>query len=204
MMETERLVCGWGVNDYTHTSNNLVNSSGNRVKTRCPYYMKWASMIARVKPDYIKYCKPSYVECTICEEWKHLSNFVKWVDEQPNKNWMNYHLDKDLLVLGNKHYSPDTCCFLEPRINTFLERYNPKVRLYLIGARPKKIKGTVFYVYSIKNLFLNKTENLGIFNTEIEAHHAWLNRKHQLACMLADTQDDKRVINALKTRYLLK
>ena len=31
-----------------------------------------------------------------------------------------YHLDKDILVKGNKVYSPETCCFVPQEINSLL------------------------------------------------------------------------------------
>ena len=46
---------------------------------------------------------PSYVGCTVCEEWKTFSNFRRWMVTQ---NFEGRHLDKDLLVKDNLHYSP--------------------------------------------------------------------------------------------------
>lgn len=44
-------------------------------------------------------------------------------------------------------------------------------------------------------------EYLGIFDTDIEAHAAWLMRKLQLAKSLAEIQRDQRVAEAIIMRY---
>ena len=66
---------------------------------------------------------PQYKDCEICPEWlDDKNNFYDWVLE-------NYYtidreqidLDKDILVKGNKIYSPDTCIFAPHSINTYFE-----------------------------------------------------------------------------------
>lgn len=51
--------------------------------------------------------------------WKYLSNFKKWYDEHYVEGW---HLDKDILMQGNKFYSPETCCFVPFEINVLFRR----------------------------------------------------------------------------------
>ena len=52
--------------------------------------------------------------CSVCEEWKHFSNFKKWFDE----NYIEgFDIDKDILIKGNKVYSPEACSFV-PRIKS--------------------------------------------------------------------------------------
>lgn len=59
----------------------------------------------------------------MCDEWlDDKYNFYEWVRE-------NYYtvkeeqidLDKDILVKGNKTYSPETCIFTPHSINTYFE-----------------------------------------------------------------------------------
>jgi len=61
--------------------------------------------------------KEAYQECYVSEEWKTFSKFKKWMEAQP---WEGNTLDKDLLVIGNKLYSKDTCCFIPGHINNML------------------------------------------------------------------------------------
>lgn len=47
----------------------------------------------------------------------YFSNFLKWF----NGNYIKgYALDKDILIKGNKVYSPETCCFVPYEINTLV------------------------------------------------------------------------------------
>jgi hypothetical protein len=114
-------------------------------------------------------------------------------------NWKDCHLDKDLLFKGNKLYGPDTCLFVEERVNLFLIDENLKPSGFLKGASMVKKSGR-FRSYC-NNPFLQKNEHLGVFATELEAHLAWKAKKHEHACRLADLQDDPRVAEALRQRY---
>ena len=51
------------------------------------------------------------------------------------------------------------------------------------------------------NPFTKKSEHLGYFTHEQEAHEAWLKRKLELAKELAAIQVDPRVAEALINRY---
>ena len=56
---------------------------------------------------------------TICDEWHDFTNFASWY----LRNYVEgYEIDKDLYshVGESKCYSPDTCTFLPPRLNTLL------------------------------------------------------------------------------------
>lgn len=71
---------------------------------------------------YGKNKKTCYDGCSVCEEWKNdFEAFYTWVQE-------NYYevegekmcLDKDILIKGNKVYSPDTCVFVPAYINNMM------------------------------------------------------------------------------------
>lgn len=51
------------------------------------------------------------------------------------------------------------------------------------------------------NPFTGERGYLGLFSTPEEAHEAWRKRKHELAQLVADTESDMRVVEALKKRY---
>ena len=55
---------------------------------------------------------PTYVGCTVCREWHNFQNFAKWYDDNYPSDGHEYHLDKDILIDGNKEYSPVACMFV--------------------------------------------------------------------------------------------
>ena len=64
---------------------------------------------------------PTYKDVTVCEEWHNFQNFAKWFED----NYVEgFELDKDILVKGNKIYSPETCCFVPKEINSLFKNYN--------------------------------------------------------------------------------
>ena len=164
---------------------------------KCKYYQVWYDMLRRCYSDKFQNDYPSYLGCEIAEEWLTFSNFKAWMEQQ---DWEGKHLDKDLLVLGNKKYSPETCMFIHPKINSFVLNCG-KSRNKLTGTCYCKVRDK--YRSTCSNPFTNKTEFLGYFTTELEAHLTWKSRKHELACLLADSEycTDPRLAEALRTRY---
>lgn len=59
-------------------------------------------------------------------------------------------------------------------------------------------KPTSKYQAQCNNPFTGKNENLGYFSTPEEAHEAWRKRKHEIAQLVAATESDPRVVEALK------
>ena len=190
-----KLVHGVGVNDSKQNVINTAVINGERVITwRCPYYKVWFKMIDRCySKKYLK-SRPSYLGCSVCNEWLIFSNFKAWMEQQ---DWEGKHLDKDILVKGNKIYSPETCVFVDASLNNFTTESDSSRGMYMIGVDKPKSK----YRAQCCNPFSGRCEHLGYFSTEIEAHNAWLKRKMELSCILAGMQKDDRVRDALLTRY---
>lgn len=67
--------------------------------------------------------RPSYAVCTICDEWlEDRTKFYEWVyDNYYTVGSEQMQLDKDILVKGNKIYSPSTCIFVPRSINSLFE-----------------------------------------------------------------------------------
>jgi hypothetical protein len=80
------------------------------------WYTTWHGAIRRCTP-YEQKRSPSYKGCTVDLRWVHASGFKQWFDKHYIEG---YHLDKDILVPGNKVYGPDNCCFVPPEINYLL------------------------------------------------------------------------------------
>ena len=144
---------GWNPWDY-HRGLCGVGYSGMKMNTEMRHsvsYYKWKNMVQRCydKKVHKKY-KPEYKDKSVCEEWLNYSNFRIWFDEHyvPCKN-NQIDLDKDLLVQGNKVYSPETCVFLLHYQNTMFERsakdkiYEKEDGTFVIGGGKKKTYATL-------------------------------------------------------------
>ena len=105
------LIYGVGINDADY----IVNPTINNKRVMCPFYMKWNHMMMRCYNKKWQSSHLSYIGCSVVEDWHLFSNFKAWMESQ---DWEGKHLDKDLKVFGNKVYSPDTCTFIPPFINT--------------------------------------------------------------------------------------
>jgi len=81
-------------------------------------YSTWANMLQRCYSKTYHAKKPTYIECYVTEEWLNFQNFAEWFEKNYNPEIMErWSLDKDILVKGNKVYSPETCCFVPYEIN---------------------------------------------------------------------------------------
>ena len=108
------LVNGVGINDVDAPTEWLEN--GKRV--RDPYYAIWDCIIERCYSPKFKKQNPTYIGVAVHSDWHRFSKLKEWVDNQPQKDWRDLYIDKDLRVKGNKVYGPDTCCFLTTQENS--------------------------------------------------------------------------------------
>ena len=196
-----KLIEGFGINDVPHQVIKKEKINGKyKVVWRCPYYKDWTNMLVRCFNLNSRKNRPTYEGCTVSEEWKYFSNFIKWVDSQPNRDWQNCSLDKDFLIQSsNRHYSPETCVYIPLALNGFILSCNSKRGRYMVGVYFDSSKNK--FVSYCNNPLTSKKEHVGYYTIELEAHKAWQAKKHEYACLLADLQDDPRVANALRQRY---
>lgn len=143
-------------------------------------YCLWKNLICRVYDYNNRKEYSTYKECSICEEWLTFSVFRKWIRDPQNGYCNGYNLDKDILIKGNKHYSPDTCCFVPKEINVlFTKRQNYRGK-YPIGVTSDK-KG---YISSFSTLKGKKY--LGYYKTPLDAFNAYKNAKEKYIKELAE------------------
>ena len=160
-------------------------------------YKLWTDMLRRCYSDGFKKKHPTYKDCEVSENFKHYSYFYEWCNKQigfGNKDW---HLDKDLLIKGNKVYSENTCVFIPSEINSLLVKRVASRGEHLIGVCWHKTKKS-FVAKVNKNT--GKSEFLGYFNTEIEAFNAYKQAKESFVKEQAEkwkSQIDERAYNAL-------
>lgn len=161
---------------------------------RCPVFSRWNNMLKRCYNLPYIYTHPSYKDCSVCDEWLIFSNFKVWMEQQ---DWEGKHLDKDLLVRGNKIYSPDTCVFVDHEVNYFIRDCGDSKGTYKTGVHfNTERKRFVAQIRQGKG----KRKTLGYFCTEADAHKVWLKEKIRVGESLAFEQTDERIKTALFAR----
>jgi hypothetical protein len=195
MFARKKPIHGVGINDADYVVTPLKNGK----QEYCPFYMAWKGMISRCYDKSITKRQPTYEGCSVCEEWLTFSNFKSWMEKQ---DWKGKEVDKDILVAGNKLYSPDRCVMVHSITNSFVAaaiRYDGDKR---VGVRPVKLKsGAHRYRAVFKNPISRKEEALGAFDTMDEAHNVWLKRKKQIALLIAGLESDQRVRSFIMSAY---
>lgn len=187
------LVCGVGINDADYS----IGSKFNGKLGICPFYKVWASMLKRC------YCKkwqekyPTYIGCSVSQDWLTFSNFKRWME---TKDFHEKQLDKDLLFSGNKVYSAETCVFVDLITNCFTKENDSARGDWPLGVCLHRQTGK--FTAQCNDPFSKRRGYLGLFSCQNQAHLAWRKRKHELACMLAELQTDHRAADALRTKYL--
>ena len=201
----KKLVYGVGVNDLPYRVKVwewVTENGGKRVRKivfRCPYYTAWVSMLKRCYSEKSLESRPSYIGTIVCNEWLYASAFREWMDQQ---DWEGKCLDKDIIAPGSKLYSPDTCAFVLQATNNFVIASDAIRGDSPIGVSLYKRTGK--YQALCRNPFTEKQESLGYFSTPKEAHDAWRKRKHELAQLVAATESDIRVVEALKKALFIR
>ena len=84
------------------------------------WYTAWNNMMNRCYNENTRHISKTYEDCYVSESWKYLSNFKEWYNSQRGCDQDGWHIDKDLLIKGNKVYSAETCLLLPPQINTLI------------------------------------------------------------------------------------
>ena len=137
-------------------------------------YKLWTSMLERCYSITLKNKYLTYKDCEVSDNFKSYEYFYEWCNKQigfDNKGW---HLDKDLLIKGNKVYDENTCVFLPNEINILLTKRTALRGEYLIGVYWSKTNKA--FVAKV-NKGKGKQEHLGYFKTEIEAYNAYKQAK---------------------------
>lgn len=200
MVKKVKKVHGVGANDCGYPVSIFGTVSGkSRRLWMCPYYSTWCSMLNRCYNTKTQARYPTYIGCTVAPEWLSFSAFRAWMLTQ---DWEGKHLDKDLLVIGNKLYSPEMCVFVPGKLNTFLNDCGSARGDWPVGVDLHKSSGK--FRANCCNPLTGKREYLGLFGCPDSAREAWRARKHELALRYADQQTDPRIAQALRARYATK
>ena len=165
----KNLVFGVGVNDYMENVKNK--------NVHMQSYIIWHGMFQRcyAKEYYKK--RPTYTGCSVCEEWQKFSNFKYWLDNPSNGYRNGYQLDKDVLIKGNKVYSPETCCFVPQEINTLFIKSDKTRGDLPIGVGKSVCAKGIKYTANFSKF--GKRRRLGTFDTPEEAFNAYKSAKEK-------------------------
>ena len=137
-------------------------------------YKIWQSMLERCYSKKYKSKYPTYENCIASEYFKYYSHFEKWCYQQVGFDNEGWHLDKDLLIKGNKVYSEDTCVFLPKEINLIFGK-KTKTRSYKTGVRFDKRYGK----YSVRIHTHKGRVCFGGYTTESEAYNKYVEEKER-------------------------
>lgn len=165
--------CGRGfIGDGQHTPTIL------GVKTLA--YVKWQSMFNRVYGIRRK-ANACYDDCSVDTRWNNFQTFAEWFTTKSQSFNTSYTgeicLDKDLLCIGSKEYSPDTCCLLPVEINVASK---VSTGFYYDNDRQK------FCVDLTTLNGVRKNERLGRFSNEDIALNVYSEAKDKYMVYLAD------------------
>lgn len=127
-------------------------------------YKVWQAMLSRSYSTKVCLKYPSYKDCTVCKEWLNFQNFAEWFNEHYIED---FELDKDVLVKGNKTYSPETCCFIPHRINSLTLNVKNKRGLYPIGVSKQRNK------YQALITIHKQRKYIGIYDNPVLAFNAY-------------------------------
>jgi len=112
-MEKRRKNARWSYKDH-----GFVNDVKNGCANYPIIYFTWRNMAERTNSPCFQAKRPTYKGTWVCEEWKYFSNFLNW--SLANGYRKGLCLDKDIININNKCYSPDACVFVSNAVNVLL------------------------------------------------------------------------------------
>lgn len=178
----KRLVLGFGIDDVEDIEQNKAA------------HKHWVGMIRRCYDEDFKQLNPTYIGCSVCEEWRKLSSFKEWFDKHYVEGW---ELDKDILIKGNKQYSPFACSFVPSEINLLFSKRNRLRGECPIGVyyREDKQKYCAGIGRKKRNIYL------GLYSTPEEAFYAYKVAKEAYIKEVADKWKGKLDPRVYKAMY---
>jgi hypothetical protein len=187
-MKNSKLVRGVGFND------NIRPTSINGKFTK--EYSIWLNMLRRCYCKKYQANKPTYVLCSVSENFKSYSFFYDWCNTQIGYGIAGFELDKDILVRDNKIYSEDACIFVPKEVNIFFSDCGLARGKYPVGVYFDKDAGK----YKARCSVNGKLKHLGYFNAPDDAHAIYKQFKEDLCKETAKKwhgQIDPRVYESL-------
>ena len=156
-------------------------------------YKVWFSMLTRCYSNKYQKQKPTYIGCSVCEEWHNFQNFAKWFYD----NYVEgFQLDKDILKPNNKIYSKETCVFVPCEINSFVTNKQATNASGYPGVSWSKIANK----WQVGLKVNGKRRHLGFFDDKEKGYKCYRQFKQQQANILVEKYKgivDCRVLDML-------
>ncbi|AUR92293.1 DNA-binding domain protein [Vibrio phage 1.170.O._10N.261.52.C3] len=181
-------IYGKGVNDLPNlpTQRTIKNVNGGRtVIWTDKYYVSWTGLLKRLfcEKDLVK--RPQYREVSIQPDWLKYSKYREWCIQQESKYEIDIKgllLDKDILSVGTKIYSPDTCIFVEVKLNNYVVDTGHGSKS--CGSHWHERLGK--YEACCTHPATSKRLSLGLFNTQEDGYQVYLETKKDLCAILVE------------------
>ena len=179
-------VCNYGIVGSKYSTRDKINTKKHGLE-----YLTWINMLKRCVDEKNREKNPTYKDVTIDPRWQFYENFYEWMHEQENfdnlRKLNDVNLDKDILIKGNKIYSPETCTLVPAKINNLLLGSNAIRGKYPIG---------VYYLKRNRKFAAHEggrknCKYLGLFNTPEDAFKAYKRYKEQKIKNMAEKEFDK-------------
>lgn len=173
------------VPDFTDDEGNWFKSAstvhdGVIYQYRTRSFCVWAGVNSRTMDlAYMTNRRPNYLGCK--NLFSDFNSFTEWCLSQHGYlnrevNGKYWQLDKDMLVLGNKNYGPDTCMFVPCHINNLFQSGISKnsTSNLPIGVMVNQ-QGSGFIAQC--KVHYKNSARIGRFDTPESAHQAWQGAK---------------------------
>jgi hypothetical protein len=158
---------------------------GQTDKVRSKIYNAWKKILERAYSEKLHLRKPTYKGVTVCDEWCNFQIFAEWVESNYKTYMKDWQLDKDILIKGNKIYSPEMCRFVPPTVNNLFTSRILKRGKYPIGVTKS---GNRYQASLSKG---SETIPLGTYDTPEEAFQVYKTAKEKYIKEVADEWKEK-------------
>jgi len=178
------LVYGIGINDSDYITKPMINGK----QVTCAFYKTWQLMLQRCYSEKFHKKYPTYKDCTTAPEWHSFMAFKSWMIE---RDYEGKEIDKDLLVIGNKIYSPEACIFVSKQVNYLMGSCAAKRGLLPQGVSFDRGR----YLARVR---IKGTETrVGRYSTIPEAEASYVKAKSANIIRTALEQTDMRLMKSL-------
>lgn len=166
------------------TGDSQVRVDGKHTKE----YRLWNNMLKRCYSVGCQKIRPTYIDCSVSENFRYLQYFKEWCNNQIGFNSVDekgkpFALDKDILVKGNRVYNEDVCVFVPQEVNLLFTKRDKSRGEYPIGVSFHKSRGML--TATLNNKYL------GYFNTAEQAFQVYKTAKEAYIKEVANKWKDK-------------